>query len=401
MVAGHLREKRGIYHMVLCYRNEYNKRVTKEKSTRLPVKGNKKRAEALLSEWQREESAELKKRKELTAWMHPADARDTPFIVYMRDWLKVLSHSIELTTYGSYQGMLERKILPFFEAHYPTLTIREISPRHIQEFYSWSMDEDHVSANTVIHYHGIIRKALQHAYKTGLIDVNPADRVERPKKGAFVGSTYNDEELAQLFQVIKGDLIELPVLFAAYYGLRRSEVIGLKWDAFDFKHKNFVIRHTVAQVHVDGKTVIVQKDTTKTKSSNRTLPLVKPFEDALLQLRKRQAENRRLCGKSYDKRYLDYVNVNEIGELMKPQFLTSHFQLILKKNGMRPIRFHDLRHSCATLMYANGVSMKEIQEWLGHSNITTTSNIYTHLSFSSKENSANAILGILDNMNEE
>ena len=90
--------------------------------------------------------------------------------------------------------------------------------------------------------------------------------------------------------------------------------------------------------------------------------------------------------------YLEYVNVNAIGELMKPNFITQHFEILLAKNKLKKIRFHDLRHSCASLLYANGVSLKEIQEWLGHSDISTTSNIYTHLDFSSKVSSANVIL---------
>ena len=91
-------------------------------------------------------------------------------------------------------------------------------------------------------------------------------------------------------------------------------------------------------------------------------------------------------------RELENIYVNSIGELVKPNFLTQHFEIVLKNNGLKKIRFHDLRHSCASLLYANGVSLKEIQEWLGHSDIGTTSNIYTHLDYSSKVSSANAIL---------
>ena len=129
------------------------------------------------------------------------------------------------------------------------------------------MTENDVSANTVIHRHANIRKALQYAFKTGLIDINPADRIERPKKVKYVGSTYNDQELEQLFAVTKGDLIELPVMLAAFYGLRRSEVLGLKWDAIDFEKKTITIKHTVTQTTLDGKSVIIEKDRTKTKSS--------------------------------------------------------------------------------------------------------------------------------------
>lgn len=251
-----------------------------------------------------------------------------------------------------------------------------------------------VSANTVIHRHANIRKALQHAFKLGLIDTNPADRIERPKKEKFVGSVYEEDELNRLFEIVKGDPIELGVILGAFYGLRRSEAVGLKWDAIDFKKKTITIRHTVTQATIDGKSKIIQKDRTKTKSSYRSLPLVPPFEELLHRLKAQQELNQKLCGRSYCKKYTGYIYVNEIGELVKPGYLTQHFPLILQKNGMRKIRFHDLRHSCASLLYANGVSLKEIQEWLGHSDISTTSNIYTHLNFTSKVASANAIMGV-------
>ncbi|OCN03039.1 tyrosine-type recombinase/integrase [Caproicibacter fermentans] len=256
------------------------------------------------------------------------------------------------------------------------------------------MNVDGISANTVIHHHANVRKALQYAFITGLIPSNPADRVQRPKKQPFEGSIYNEEELERLFQVVKGTPIELAVLLGAFYGLCRSEIVGLKWDSIDFFQKTFTIRHTVTQVCIDGKELTVARDRTKTKSSCRTLPLVAPFEKVLLDLKQRQEENRRLCGNSYCKKYLDYIYVNEIGERIKPNYISSHFPLVLEHNHLRKIRFHDLRHSCASLLFAHGVSLKEMQEWLGHSDISTTSNIYTHLSFNSKVSSANAILNV-------
>jgi len=153
-----------------------------------------------------------------------------------------------------------------------------------------------------------------------------------------------------------------------------------------------VIRHTVTQCNVDGKKVIVASDTTKTKSSRRTLPLVPFVKERLLALKEEQAENRRLCGRSYIKEYLGYVCVNEIGDLIKPGYVTQSFPKLLKANGFRHIRFHDLRHSCASLLLKNGVPMKQIQEWLGHSDFSTTANIYAHLDCSSKLISADAML---------
>jgi len=114
----------------------------------------------------------------------------------------------------------------------------------------------------------------------------------------------------------------------------------------------------------------------------------------LNELKAKQELNKMLCGRAYCSKDAEYIYVNDIGELVKPGFITQNFPNLLEKNDMRKIRYHDLRHSCASLLYANGVSLKEIQEWLGHSDISTTSNIYTHLDFNSKIASANAIMGV-------
>ena len=102
-----------------------------------------------------------------------------------------------------------------------------------------------------------------------------------------------------------------------------------------------------------------------------------------------------LCGASYNQDYLDFVCVDAMGTLLNPDFVSQKFQQLLVKYDLRPIRFHDLRHSCASLLFAQGVPLKEIQAWLGHSTIGTTANIYTHLDENSKINSANAIISIL------
>lgn len=166
-------------------------------------------------------------------------------------------------------------------------------------------------------------------------------------------------------------------------------------NAIDFERKTITVKHIVTEVNKDGKNELVQKDRTKTKSSYRTLPLVGPIEEALLRIKAEQEENRRLCGRSYCTDYLEYIYVNEIGQLIKPGYLTAHLPKLLAKNNMRHIRFHDLRHSCATLLLASGISLKDIQAWLGHSTISTTANIYVHQEFNSKIASANAIIQIL------
>ncbi|WP_211296427.1 site-specific integrase [Paenibacillus donghaensis] len=181
---------------------------------------------------------------------------------------------------------------------------------------------------------------------------------------------------------------ELAVILAAFYGLRRSEALGLKWSAIDLINKTITIKHTVTSGSLNGKLITIEKDRTKNKASRRTLPLVDAFYELLLRLKQQREINRGLCKDSYCIDYLDYINVDAMGNRIKPNYITQHFSLVLKKHDMRHIRYHDLRHSCATLLLSNGVSMKEVQEWLGHSDYATTANIYSHLEFSSKINSA-------------
>lgn len=125
----------------------------------------------------------------------------------------------------------------------------------------------------------------------------------------------------------------------------------------------------------------------------RTLPLVPQFREMLLERYSFQEECKRVCGKSYNKEYLDYVCVDEMGNLLNPDYITQCFSRLLEKNKLRHIRFHDLRHTCASMLLKNGVPMKQIQEWLGHSDFSTTANIYAHLDYTAKLNSAQAMLG--------
>jgi integrase len=386
MVTGHLREKNGYFHIVLNYKDESGKRLSKSIGTGLQIKGNKKRAEALL----------LDARQELEKTMiEPEKNDDVLFTDFLQSWLEMMRSRVEAITYAGYSKLIRSRIIPYFKPR--NLGLRDVSAKDIQDFYQSELMK--VSANTVIHYHANIRKALQHAYKIGLLDVNPADRVDRPRKEKFVGSIYNEKELQNLFELVRGTTIELAVIMGAFYGLRRSEAVGMKWSAIDFRKKTLTIKHTVTEFVMDGELIIAEKEGTKTKSSYRTLPLIAPFEEFLLRLRKEQEQNQKLCGKSYCKDYLEYVYVNKLGELVRPDYITRHFAMALKNNNLRKIRFHDLRHSCASLLYANGVSLKEIQEWLGHSDISTTLNIYTHLDFNSKVASANAILGVYSSNN--
>lgn len=376
MVAGHLSEKNGNYYAVLSYTDAFGKRRTKWVNTGLPVRGNKKKAEAFLME----ERKKFQTAEPVTGGVLFAD--------HIEQWLEVAKPTIAVATYASYCSMVKRVIAPYFRER--RITLQGLTPKDIQDFYLEKLKT--VSASSVIHYHANIHRALKHAVKLDLIPTNPADKVDRPKKDRFIGNFYDAEEVNKLFEVSKGTKLEFPILFGAFYGLRRSEALGLKWDAIDFENDSITIRHTVTSVTLDGKVQLVAADTTKTKSSLRTLPLVPFVKERLLVLKKEQENNRRLCGRSYHKQFAGYVCINEMGDLIKPHYVTEQFPKLLDANGLRRIRFHDLRHSCASLMLANGVPMKQIQDWLGHSDFSTTANIYAHLDYSTKLSSADAML---------
>ena len=382
MVSGHLQEKNGLYHMVINYKDVNGKRATKWISTGLPVKGNKRKADNMLLELRQSFEPEVPA-------MPPKLGDNLMFTDFMRDWVKVIKPNVEIITFASYDGVVKR-ICKYFEPK--NILLKDLATKDIQDFYTYGFDEWKLTANTVIHYHANIRKALQYAVKMGYILSNPALYVERPKIQAFVGSVYDVDEINKLLSVVKGMKIEMGVMFAAFYGLRRSEIIGLKWDAIDFKNKRITIKHTVSETSIDGKFMMVSKDRAKNKSSMRSLPLVPVFADYLIERRKQEEEYKRLCGRSYNYDFDGYIYVDGMGNLTKPNFLSDNFGTILKNNNMRKIRFHDLRHSCASVLLANGVSLKEIQEWLGHSNFSTTANIYAHLDKGTKDRSAAAML---------
>ena len=294
-------------------------------------------------------------------------------------------------TYGAYQGLMKSTIVPYFRKK--KLTLRELEARHLQMFYSEMLRR--VTPNTVIHYHAVIHSALKYAVKTDMLIQNVADKVDRPRKNSFQPVFLSADEMQKMFEALRGTKLELPVLVAAFYGLRRGEVVGLKWDAIDFERNTITIKHIVTNAKIDGKCEIVCADRAKTKSSLRSLPLVSNIREKLLALREQQKENRRVCGNCYSKKYDGYVFVDAMGNIFNPRSVTANFSKLLEQNGLRHIRFHDLRHSCASLLLANDVPLKHIQEWLGHSDIGTTANIYSHLDYKSKITSANVMDNIL------
>lgn len=378
MVAGHLAVKSGKYYAVLNYKNAKGERKTKWISLGLPEKGNKRKAEA--------ELAKIRAEFEIPEEVGELSS-DMLFADYLLEWLEIAKGRLAIATYSSYTSIIKNPLEPYFRKK--KLTLRELEARHLQMFYSEMLKK--VKSNTVIHYHAVIHSALKYAVKTDMLVQNVADKVDRPKKNDFQPVFLTADEMQKMFEALRGTKLELPVLVAAFYGFRRGEVMGLKWDAIDFERGTISIKRTITTVMEDGVYREVEQQSAKTKSSLRTLPLVGSFREIFMQVKEAQELNKKICGNCYNYEYDGFVFVDEMGYRMRLDYLTSEFPKFLKRHGMEKMRFHDLRHSCASLLLANGVPLKHIQEWLGHSDFTTTANIYAHLDYSSKISSAQAM----------
>ena len=385
-ITASLQAKNNIYQVVLNYKDINGKRKQKWVSTGLTEKGNNKR---LANQKMQEILADFK----YSMSCPTSKTDDKLFTTYLKEWLLSIKNTIEENTYDSYK-VIVNKICDYFEDK--NILLNDLKPVEIQKFYTFLYSKE-LTGNTVLHYHNVIRKALQTALKLDLILSNPADRVERPKKEQFIGSFYSQSELNTLFTLIKYDPLKIVIYLTSFYGLRRSEVLGLKWDAFNFEDKTITIKHKAIETRKDNKRVILLKDKTKNQSSYRTLPLVDEIIVLLQEHKKQIDENKKLCGNSYNKKYSDYICVDSMGKLFRPEYVTDHFTLIMNNNKdvLRKIRFHDLRHSCASLLLAKGIPMKEIQDWLGHSTYSTTANIYAHLEKDTKNKSANVLSNTL------
>lgn len=379
MVTGSIYERKGIYYAIVSYYVD-GRRKQKSVSTGLPAKGNKRRALEFLEN--------LKRTYETKESMENMDGSRLLMTDYMDEWLKIVKPLVERATYKSYDNMVSARIRPHFEKL--NLLLTEVEPKHIKMLYDEILEQGYTT-NTVIHYHAVLHQALAYAVKNDYILSNPADRVKRPKKNKHISSFYTKEEILTLLDIAKDDPIYIPIVLSAYYGFRRSETLGMRWSAIDFENKTITVNHKVTELTENGKTIVYAEDKLKTKSSYRTLPLIPVVEEKLLEHKAKLERNQKLFGNSYCKEYMDYVCVDEMGKLFRPNFVSDHFGWLLKKYGLKKLTFKELRHSCASMLVAEGIPMKSIQEWLGHSNFSTTADIYSHIDYHAKQQSAAAI----------
>lgn len=323
---------------------------------------------------------------------------DIPVYDYLVSYLKRVEPELQKNTIVSYRSMTNGKIRRYFQRR-PQLTVGNLKPQDIQDFYQ-SLFADGVVANTVIHYHALLRRAFQQAFKEERIDANPFDRVGRPKKNKFHGENYTQEELLTLLHLARGDVIYPAILLAGAMGLRRSEALGVRWSRIDWEKRTVLLDTKIVEYRENGKKKVEPVEEMKNKSSRRTLPLPDPVVEMLQVQKEHRKVYRKMFQGSYNAQYLDYVCVNQLGELLRPSYVTDHFRELLEKYGLRHIRFHDLRHTFASLLINQDVPLINVSNFLGHSDLSTTANIYAHLDKASKQASAAVISDILQGENQ-
>lgn len=364
IMTGSLQIKNDKFYIIINLR-ENGKRKQKWISTGLQVRGNKRKAEQML-------------RETLIAHEHINNRPKSEILLsdYIRHWLTIAERRVDSVTFQGYQLMANAQVIPYFEKS--AVRLMDVDRESLQRFFDEKSSSGRkdgkggLSPSSLRQYKNILMQTLNEAMKSGLIQSNPCQFVELPKKQQYQSSYYNAEQLKTLFEAIEGDPLYAVVKITALYGLRRSEVLGLKWDSVDFSTERITIRRTVSKV-----TTTVCKNKTKNSSSHRSFPLSAEAKDILLQIKADEDMHRQLCGNEYMEN--DFIFKWPNGKPFSPDYVSSHFSLLLKNNHLPHIRFHELRHSCASLLLNSGFTLKDVQEYMGHADIQMTANIYGHL----------------------
>ena len=381
MITGSLQKKRDMYYAVLGLIDESTgKRRQKWISTGIPVSGNNKRR------------ADAKLREITTEYEQPQFnfGSDVLFIEWLWMWMEQKKNELRVNSYEAYELYIKLHIEPYFTPL--RLALDSLTPQHIQSYYNAKHRPKKgkgLSANSIKRHHAVIHGALKEAVKKNLLLYNPADRVTLPKIEQFIGKAYTREQANNLLQLLKQEPLRSAVILGLFYGLRRSEVCGLRWRDIDFDACTLRICNTV----VKTKTLI-EHEKTKSRASKRTMLLIPETIPYLKELQEMQIENERLCGNSYV--VGEHVCVWPDGRPVSPDYVSKGFRSFLLKNNLPIIRFHELRHTAGSLLLEKGLSAKQIQEYLGHEKVSTTLDIYGHLSVEGKAAAAQTMDSLLE-----
>ena len=373
-MTGSLQKKGNTYYAVVRIPDGAGKTKQKWVSTGVKITGNNKReANRRLQEIVAEMEEQVRS---------SADHSDMLFLDWIEVWLEQKKNEVREISWQLYRHNVNLHIVPFFAPL--ELKLAEVGPQHIQDFYNLKLKSG-LSSSSVRWFGRILNGPLKAAYRKGLIAGNPADRVTRPPNAHFEGKAYTPKQARKLLEVISGRSIEAVVKLALFYGLRRSEVLGLRWRDVDFDTNTILICNTIVQYR--GK--IVEQEITKTQASRRTLHMPADVKAYLQGLKRTQDKRRREMGEAYHPG--DYVCTSEDGSPFPPSYITAQFPLILKQAGLPIIRFHDLRHTAASMLMEKGIMLMQVSKFLGHKKIATTVDIYGHLSAEGKKETAKAM----------
>lgn len=388
---GSLQIKNNIYQAVIYVYDENGKRKQLWRSTGIPATpNNRQEAEKKLAEIKAKIEDEIKAKTSI-------HGRDIPIVEYINIWLEEAKKKYDAITYEGYKSYVVKHIRPYFSEL--KLSLHKITPKHIEDYYniksvSGRLDgKGGLSRRSIELHKTVLNLMFSDAMKSPYnLKVNPCQSAKIPKTAAKnTNSTtfYRPEQCKTLLQSTAGTPLHDMIYLTFIYGLRRSELMGLKWSAVDFERKTVLICHTVV-LHND---VVVSKDSTKTKSSYRTYPILDDILPILSRLKENQDENRTKFGKCY--KNSGYVFVKEDGSPYYPSYPSHELMKVLKKYDLPYIRWHDLRHSCASMLLDIGWSMKDIADWLGHADIQTTMNFYAHIDMKHKRELADKLSGVL------
>lgn len=379
-MTGSLQIKNNKYYIVL---NTYEggKRKLTWISTGLPAKGNKRKAEQMLRE----------KIQEYEQSPHTPKS-DILLSAYIRHWLTIAQRRVDPVTYQGYEVNATSHILPYFDQL--DIRLQDVTRPILQAYFDEKATNGRkdgtggLSPRTLQMHKNVLHQTLKEAVKEGLLPGNPCQDIELPRQERFPAKAYSASQLQALFDAIRDEPLYPVVYITTLYGLRRSEVLGLKWDSIDFENNLLIIQHTVSKV-----TKAIAKDKTKNQSSRRAFPLMPEAKAIFLAAEAAAKENRLLFGRDYHEN--DYVFKWPNGDPFTPDYVSHAFGKLLNKNHLPHIRFHDLRHSCASLLLNQGFTLKDVQEWMGHADIKMTANIYGHLDAARKQSMADQLSGSL------
>lgn len=370
------------YYAKLSYKDpRTNTWKSKTLATGLTVKNNKRKAEAMLKQF-------IEKYSYLEDLSADYNTEIDPNITvsdYMDIWLKGKKRDVEITTYEGYTYRVN-KIIEYFKAK--NVRMVDVTPKTVDNYMKYLLDYGKINQKThkpeplavrsVRSYKNLLYSAFSQAIIDGVVKYNPVSDIKvRGKKNKDYSEDFlfmTEEEVLELLEFLSQHYPRLLgiAFFGAYYGLRRSEILGIKWSAINFRKNRVTFFHTVVRV----KTVVA-KDRTKTPASRRVLLLFDTAKSCLLKLKKEQEANRQFFKDEY-KNTEDYVFTWEDGTPYDPNYISGLFSKATKEFGRPEITLHKLRHSCASMLINKGWDIKKLQYWLGHKDTATTLNIYSH-----------------------